>query len=61
VSPDPLETERTRDTQRPREHPTALRETEACQIGMQMRSPAGHPTVSIRKELTVHHDDTQQV
>jgi hypothetical protein len=61
VSPHPLEAERTGDPQRPRERPTALRETEACQVGMQMRSPAGHPTLSIRQELTVHYDDTQQV
>ena len=54
-------TERPGYPQRPRESRPALREIQTRLVGMQVRSPTGQPTASIRLELSVRHNDTQQV
>lgn len=61
MRPDPLETEWAGHPQRTGKSPPALREVETCQVGVQMRPPAGQAAANIGQELPVHHDDTQQV
>lgn len=48
MGPDPLQGERPRNPQRPRERTAALREIEACGVGMHMRAPTGHPATNVR-------------
>ncbi len=43
ISGQPAGTKRSRQAQRPREHPTALRPVKALLAGMQVRTPARHP------------------
>ncbi len=61
VGLDASEVERPWNAQRPRERLSALREFEACQVGMQVRPPTWHAMTNIRPEFTVNSHHTHQV
>src|SRR4051794_12433457 len=44
----------------PSERPATLRQREAVAVGMQVRTPARHPTSRVGDELPLDRDDTQQ-
>ena len=59
--PYPIDVERTRDAERPRERRAALGTGEALRDGMQPCTTPGEPPPRVRDESPVHRDDPQQV
>ena len=61
MGPYPIDVERTRDTQRPRERRATLGPGEALRDGMQPRTTPGEPASQVRDDHPVHRDDPQQI